>query len=77
MGRQGEPWFGRPGFRLARPGDDAVGQTLLLYSAGMTISGDPQQMIEPSVLTPQVYSNPALTEANSPPGGVAWPTTPP
>ena len=33
----------------------------------------PQQSIEPSVLTPQVWLYPALTEANSPRGGMAWP----
>ena len=31
----------------------------------------PQHSTEPSVLTPQVWSSPALTEANSPVGGVA------
>ena len=33
----------------------------------------PQQETEPSALTPQVWSNPALTEAKSPSGGVARP----
>ena len=36
---------------------------------------DPQHSTEPSVLTPQVCWFPALTEANSPDGDVAWPTT--
>ena len=33
----------------------------------------PQQATEPSGLDPHVCSTPALTEANSPPGGVDWP----
>ena len=33
----------------------------------------PQQATEPSTLTPQVLLSSALTEANSPSGGVAWP----
>ena len=33
----------------------------------------PQQATEPSVLTPQEVLPLALTEANSPDGGVAWP----
>ena len=33
----------------------------------------PQQATEPSRCTPQVWSRPALTQANSPAGGVAWP----
>ena len=36
---------------------------------------DPQHATEPSVLTPQVWPNPALTEVNSSDGGVACPTT--
>ena len=35
----------------------------------------PQHSTEPSVLTPQVWNRPALTEAKEPFGGVAWPTT--
>ena len=38
---------------------------------------EPQHSTEPSVPTPQVCQDPALTEANSPDGGVAWPTTSP
>ena len=34
----------------------------------------PQHSTEPSVLTPQLWNHPALTEENSPAGGVAWPT---
>lgn len=37
---------------------------------GNTIEG-PQHSTEPSRFTPQVWSHPALTEVNSPPGGVA------
>ena len=33
----------------------------------------PQHSTEPSALTPQVWNAPALTDANSPAGGVAWP----
>ena len=36
-------------------------------------SSSPQHSTEPSCLTPQVWPNPALTEANSPDDGVAWP----
>ena len=35
----------------------------------------PQHPTEPSVLTPQAWPEPALSEAKEPPGGVAWPTT--
>ena len=35
-------------------------------------ASQPQQATEPSVFTPQVNSFPALTEVNSPYGGVAW-----
>ena len=46
----------------------------LLQLAGMVIEEfAPQQATEPSRLTPQVWNPPALTEANSPAGGVAWP----
>ena len=34
---------------------------------------DPQQATEPSAFNPQVCRYPALTEANYPAGGVAWP----
>ena len=37
---------------------------------GLTKPLPPQQVTEPSVFTPQVWDHPALTEANSPPGGV-------
>ena len=37
------------------------------------LSSSPQHSTEPSAFTPQVYEDPALTEANSPDGGVAWP----
>ena len=33
----------------------------------------PQQATEPSLLTPQVWTHPALTETKEPAGGVAWP----
>ena len=33
----------------------------------------PQQATEPSLLTPQVWNHPALTETKEPAGGVAWP----
>jgi hypothetical protein len=33
----------------------------------------PQQAMLPSVLTPQAWYSPALTEVKLPAGGVAWP----
>ena len=38
---------------------------------------DPQHLILPSSLTPQVCSYPALTDRNMPSGGVAWPAKDP
>ena len=47
----------------------------LAHLAGMTAARTPQQATEPSTLTPQVWTIPALTEANSPAGGVARPSS--
>ena len=40
---------------------------------GMIVRISPQHWTEPSRLTPQVWYSPALTEVNSPPGGLASP----
>ena len=36
---------------------------------------EPQHSTESSVLNPQLWAHPALTETKEPPGGVAWPIT--
>ena len=47
------------------------------YSGGVArpYSSLPQQATEPSLLTPQVWLDPALTETKEPAGGVAWPSS--
>ena len=35
----------------------------------------PQQATEPSLLTPQVFAYPAMTEMKEPAGVVAWPSS--
>ena len=52
----------------------ADGGELPLRRRGLAIIIFPQHVTEPSNLKPQVWWNPALTEANSPSGGVAWPS---
>ena len=52
----------------------SLGLAHLLQLSGSAVSPraySPQQATAPSVLTPQVWAHPALSEANSPDGGVA------
>ena len=56
-----------------QPTTTHLGLPALPYLASMTLLRAPQQTTEPSALTPQVWPPPALTEANSPSGGVDWP----
>ena len=55
----------------------ASGKTLPKSSYYLTIdvTSLPQHSTNPSVLIPQVWLPPALTEANEPSGGRAWPCT--
>lgn len=65
------------GDRRKGPPGGFVGTAYLRQSAGNTVSlrdCEPQQATELSRFTPQVWSEPALTETNSPDGGLAWPT---
>ena len=41
-------------------------------SAGITVDSNPQQMTEPSLLTPQALMPAVSTEINSPAGGAVW-----
>ena len=62
-------WPGKPRFN-PRPRVCAVIQS---PPPSVPRACEPQQRTAPSGFTPQVWSYPALTEANSPAGGVAWP----
>ena len=57
-----------------QPTTTHLGLPALPYLASMTLLRAPQQTTEPSALTPQVCHPPVLTEANSPSGGVDWPS---